>query len=743
MDFLAVDPGFNTLSIADLLHAREQFHPHLMHKAHVIGTAIGRYLIRESDPYPSARDELPRRQRPPAPPRGRKGPRTLENSSVRSYSWPCLLVFVDRWLEEDRFGGSAGLASSDFVPKAIYLEDGRRVPLCVVLAQPVESAPDPPAASRALAFDGASFQGGYPLIVDTQGERRVGSAGCLVTDGHVVYVLTNRHVAGRPGETLYIDVDGREVAIGRASDKRLGRLPFEQVYAPWAGRQVYVNLDVALVELTDVRQWAPAIAGIGVLGPLADLSVFNLGLNLIGCPVRAHGAASGNLSGRIAALFYRYKSVGGFEYVADFLIGSRDETPLQTAPGDSGTVWVVETGEPGRDRLPIAVQWGGTVFMGEEADFPFALATNLSTVCRELEVDLFRSRELPTFEYWGRLGHHSVGAFACDLVTDPTLGQFLRENRARIGLAIGSHTPAGEKLANVPDDVWKGFSAPGRSPNENSTHYADIDLVFGAATKSLDMLTPTADDLDPATWRAYYDSIHWTEVRQRGMLPFRVWQIYRQLVALALVRNAKAFLAAAGIFAHYIGDACQPLHGSYLDDGDPFRNPDGTPTPQHEMLGHGRGYGGGVHKAYETNMLDDNVGALLKRLPKRLPSSHGMPHVTGGRQAGFAALELMRRSRQRLLPMDIVEVYGKLKKDRKTRGASQVLWTKFGDATVDVIVDGCRTLAMLWESAWIEGSGAQIPETDLRQYSLGQLRPIYTPVGFLPSVPLDQIDPHL
>jgi hypothetical protein len=38
-----------------------------------------------------------------------------------------------------------------------------------------------------------------------------------------------------------------------------------------------------------------------------------------------------------------------------------------------------------------------------------------------------------------------------------------------------------------------------------------------------------------------------------------------------------------------------------------------------------------------------------------------MSFVTGGQHAGFATIELMRRSRSRLNPMTIVETYAALK----------------------------------------------------------------------------------
>src|ERR1044072_8214666 len=104
MDYFPSQPPFSSLSLLDLLGARDQFHVHLMHKANVVGTAIGRYLIRKTEPYPTAKNQPARS--------GPKYARTLENSEVRDYSWPCVLVFVSRWVEEDRFG-PGGVAVSD------------------------------------------------------------------------------------------------------------------------------------------------------------------------------------------------------------------------------------------------------------------------------------------------------------------------------------------------------------------------------------------------------------------------------------------------------------------------------------------------------------------------------------------------------------------------------------------------------------------------------------------------------
>src|SRR5262249_55130268 len=159
-------------------------------------------------------------------------------------------------------------------------------------------------------------------------------------------------------------------------------------------------------------------------------------------------------------------------------------------------------------------------------------------------------------------------------------------------------------------------------------------------------------------------------------------------------KNVASFVAAAGILAHYVGDACQPLHGSYLDDGDPFRKKDGTKAPK--MLGHSEGYASGVHMAYEDYMLDDKVGELLTKLSASLGPKHGMPLVQGGQEAGYATIKLMRRARAAIKPMDIVNEYGALNFPPKTNAAQQhaaatKLWAAFGTDTAKVMADGCKT----------------------------------------------------
>src|SRR5262245_28169641 len=130
-DILGAERNFAALSTKDLLEARDQYHWHLIHKANVIGTAVGLYRIRKSDPWPTRdRTDAEEARSQYASP---KGERTLDNSEVREYSWPCVLAFVDRWLAPADFQlGAAGCGPDQMVPKTLYLPDGRMVPVCVV-----------------------------------------------------------------------------------------------------------------------------------------------------------------------------------------------------------------------------------------------------------------------------------------------------------------------------------------------------------------------------------------------------------------------------------------------------------------------------------------------------------------------------------------------------------------------------------------------------------------------------------
>ena len=276
---LSLHNEYSMLNLADLLLARERNHVELVRKAHVVGTAVGLYLIRKKEPW-----------QPPDPnERVRRPPRTLGNSEVRDYSWPCILAFVDDWKED------AELSWEDRLPRAVYFDERRKVPVCVVLA-PTVDRPEP--SIRPVVFPSSTIGGGFPVIVVVQGREHIASIGCLVRDGHTVYALTNRHVTGPEGEPVFAQLGGERVRIGVSSSKQLTRQLFSKMYPEWAGKETYLNLDIGLIRIDDINRWTANVYGIGELGPMADLGADNLSLRLIDCPVRAYGCASGPMTGR-------------------------------------------------------------------------------------------------------------------------------------------------------------------------------------------------------------------------------------------------------------------------------------------------------------------------------------------------------------------------------------------------------------------------------------------------------------
>jgi hypothetical protein len=767
-DPLRPDKEFNMLSLKDLIEARDHYHVHLMHKENVVATAVGRYRIRSTDPWPSGKPEEGHATKW-AKPHG-KGPRTLVNSEIRPYSWACVLVFVDKWVPADHFRPNYGYQPDDAVPRALYMPDGRVVPVCVIEAPRDESAPGP---VRNLSFPENLIGGGYPVLVEVQGERHVASIGCLVTDGHLVYALTNRHVVGEPGTPVYTIAGGRQERVGTASAKQLSRLPFQEVYADWPGKNVYVNMDIGLIEVEDKGRWTAQIFGIGTMGELADLSIDNLSLRLIGCPVRGFGCASREMLGEIHGLFYRFKSVGGFEYVSDFLIGARKDGAFQTHPGDSGTLWLLERGEveapsegdgrPAKSRkpagkeekkpllMPIAVQWGGHVFVDErgKGDLQFALATCLSTVCNRLDVDPIRDWNIGLPEYWGAVGHYTIANKACDAIANKNLRELMQSNLERITFPQGAITKKNLSglskqdfipLADVPDLAWK-LGPFNRGQKEHPNHFADMDKpnTKDGGTTLLEICKGHPENVSVAVWQKYYTDV---EDESRGLLPFRVWQFYQAMVEFVAAGKAVEFVCAAGILSHYVGDACQPLHISYMFNGDP----DDTEVVTHKnrqgrMVTEPVPRAAGVHAAYEDGMVDTHTPEILDGVDTLLGKSAKLPAVAGGHDAAVAVVDLMQKTFDTINPKDIVDAFLAVK-DQEPRAISDELWSKFGDDTIAVIADGSRYLAHLWNSAWEQGDGDHTIK-DHDAIDTQALIDLYSDRTFLPSHTLDEIGPLL
>jgi hypothetical protein len=722
--FQPSDSDFAHLSLSDLMAARDLFHFELMRRPNVVATAVGRYRIRTGDSWPN--DKKQRRG---------TGPRRLDNSEVRPYSWPAILVFVSQWENPQNFASHP----EQMVPKTIFMENGLRVPICVILA-PREDATSilAPQPIRPINNIGP----GSPIVASSQGQKYVATVCCLVTDGHTYYALTNRHVTGPAGSVVEAELGGEPRRIGVSAGRDLTRLPFSAVYPNFSVRDTFVNVDVGLIEIDDISQWTTQLRNGAVLGPMADFSTYNVSLSLVGCYVRGFGAAGGEMLGEIHGLFYRYKTSGGFEYVSDLFIGPRvtgqasgrkdRTTSFATVPGDSGSLWVLEpvaaehkekdTGD-GPQLIPLAVQWGRNMLYSTSGAPPqsYALATLLSRTCELLEVDPVRAWNIDVADTWGALGHFSIASRAILGLSNafPKLKTFIRNNLEIIShdeaaLKQGTFTGMGTEefvpMADVPDFFWKtriskqGFARI----NEGGNHFADMDQP-GKDGKTLLELTEDPANIDPDKWETYYNGIvdilsgKRIAEERRGLLPFRVWQIFDAMCDFAKQGEAEKFLCAAGVLTHYVGDACQPLHISFLHDGDP-RHPvthtfsKGKKEGQSEQQPKGKG----VHSAYEDAMVFAFRDKILDGL-KQTPVVKRTEWITTGREAAGLTIDLMRNTFELMPPEDIVNVYVRVGKGGKA--ASDALWKQFGKGTIKAMQNGAHLVAVLWESAWAAGDG--------------------------------------
>jgi hypothetical protein len=429
-----------------------------------------------------------------------------------------------------------------------------------------------------------------------------------------------------------------------------------------------------------------------------------------------------------------------------------------------------------RDLRPLAIEWGGQVFEDRKERSNFAVATSLSNVCKILDVELVTDLDRGVQGYWGRVGHYSIAAFAVGLLGAGPLADLMKKNLTNLSFDLGTirdenlddliknaHADEGFiPLADVPDEVWKklkshpggrdvGFTDHGRTTGpEHPQHYADIDIPYQPdghhGPQNLRDLC-LADDqfLSVKAWQDFYEKIGEDGGKQRdkfskGILPFRVWQFFDAMKEFARDKDAERYVAAGGILAHYVGDACQPLHGSMYSNGDPSRKV----KRRHPKTGviETVNFADGVHSAYETKMLDRRKGDLLDAIGIAMPNgSHGLPLVNNGFEAAKAIVALMDKTANTLEPLKLCEFFQK--HGANTHVATlDAMWGEFGDRTAEVMVLGIRYLAMIWQSAWEAGGGDAVPKSKLVKINQDRLRELYNDQDdpLLPSLTINEID---
>jgi len=217
-------------------------------------------------------------------------------------------------------------------------------------------------------------------------------------------------------------------------------------------------------------------------------------------------------------------------------------------------------------------------------------------------------------------------------------------------------------------------------------------------------------------------------------------------------RDVLRFVAAAGVLAHYIGDASQPLHCSYMHHGVPpmlerngrkypipkRRTGETHDTPEYTKFKATRE--AKIHSIYEEGMLEVDPADALSRVDEALANDRGPRFaVHSGHTAGIAVIRLMNDAQSRLSPEKIIDA------DDPTLGPAAraaALWKNptIRDATVKSLADSVRVLAHLWRSAWRIGKGDRIAKSKLVQFEESELIDIYrTDKKFVPSLSLEEM----
>jgi hypothetical protein len=408
-------------------------------------------------------------------------------------------------------------------------------------------------------------------------------------------------------------------------------------------------------------------------------------------------------------------------------------------------------GRRARRLRPIAMQWGGERFLTADGrSSAFALGTFISTIFRELEVEPLRDWSTGHDEYWGKIGHFAVGWKTCDRVTG-NLGTLMKANQRFVGfgnddlkkgaefrMGAGKFVP----LADVPDYVW--INSRGDEPVQ---HFADIDIhdIDGHAS----LLTRGHNDptsVAASVWKTYFDGFHAAKVGpEEGTLPFRVWQLWEDMVSYLNQGDVLHFVATAGVLAHYVGDASQPLHCSYMHHGiPPMLTHKGRKYPVPKSSAAFKAFKktrpAKIHGIYEETMLEVGAPDALPAIDVAVAAMPKKPGaIKSGHDAAVETVRLMYAAQQRLKPRTIINADNPALTEN---GRAARLWAKktIRDATVESLADSVRLLADLWASAWAIGNGDTKAAGQLVAFS----EPEFTQIcrgepDFAPSLSLDEM----
>jgi hypothetical protein len=105
--------------------------------------------------------------------------------------------------------------------------------VCVVLATKVHIS-DAEVDYDKLRFPSNYFGPGFPAIIHLQGLDNLATIGCIVSDGHKYFALTNKHLTGGNAGEIIKSMQGVEkVVAGVTTEIFIGKKEFSLLYPGW------------------------------------------------------------------------------------------------------------------------------------------------------------------------------------------------------------------------------------------------------------------------------------------------------------------------------------------------------------------------------------------------------------------------------------------------------------------------------------------------------------------------------
>jgi hypothetical protein len=310
-------------------------------------------------------------------------------------------------------------------------------------------------------------------------------------------------------------------------------------------------------------------------------------------------------------------------------------------------------------------------------------------------------------------------------------------------MGLGEFVP----LSDVPDYVW--IRMKGTHRNEGIQHFADVDIqdIDGGPPLLERCINDPETYISATHWKEYFDGFAAKEVGpDEGALPFRIWQIWEAMVQYLKEGDVLRYLAAAGVLAHYVGDASQPLHCSYLHHGvPPMKKVAGRKYPIRKDADPAAYKAwketreADIHAVYEQGMFEVDAPTALAEVNAALGTKYKPPEITRGYDAAHAVLNLMNDAQKRLPPSAIIDADDPslTPKPRATR-----LWNnkKVRRETIVSLANSVRLLGALWSSAWEVGKGNKIAKSKLVRFREEDLDKICRKdKKFVPSMSLQQL----